>query len=81
MGDALIWIAGLLVFLALLHFVASWAERRGWIIYRKSQPGNRGKGVALSNAMAEMEVLLSPAAELRIEEERSSRWFATRPAW
>jgi hypothetical protein len=29
-------------------------------------------GVALSNAMAELEVLLSPAAEHRIEEERKA---------
>jgi len=31
-----------------------------------------GMGVALSNAMAELEVLLSPAAEHRIEEERKA---------
>ena len=31
-----------------------------------------GMGVALSNAMAELEVLLSPDAEHRIEEERKA---------
>ncbi len=31
-----------------------------------------GMGVAMSNAMAELEVLLSPAAEHRIEEERKA---------
>jgi hypothetical protein len=31
-----------------------------------------GMGVALSNAMAELEVLLSPATEHRIEEERKA---------
>jgi hypothetical protein len=31
-----------------------------------------GMSVALSNAMAELEVLLSPAAEHRIEEERKA---------
>jgi hypothetical protein len=33
---------------------------------------NMGMGVALHNAMAELEVLLSPAAEHRIEEERKA---------
>jgi hypothetical protein len=69
--DTVIWIGGLLVLLALLHLLASWAESRGWVIYRRSRPGSRGRGVALSNAMAELEVLLSPASEHRIEEERS----------
>lgn len=67
----LIWIGGLLILLVVLHLLASWAEGRGWIIYRTSAPGRRGRGVALSNAMAELEVLLSPASEHRIEEERS----------
>ena len=41
---------------------------------RDSKPKTRsmGLGVALSNAMAELEVLLSPAAEHRIEEERKA---------
>jgi hypothetical protein len=41
---------------------------------RDPKPKNRsmGMGVALSNAMAELEVLLSPAAEHRIEEERKT---------
>ena len=41
---------------------------------RDPKPRNRsmGMGVALSNAMAELEVLLSPAAEHRIEEERKA---------
>ncbi|HSK06044.1 MAG TPA: hypothetical protein VK990_00900 [Acidimicrobiia bacterium] len=66
-----IWIGGLLVLFAVLHLLASWAEGRGWIIYRRSAPGRRGRGVALSNAMAELEVLLNPASEHRVEEERS----------
>jgi hypothetical protein len=36
----------------------------------KSKPARRGYGVALGNAMAEFEILLSPAAEHRIEEQR-----------
>ena len=37
---------------------------------RKSKPARKGYGVALGNAMAEFEVLLNPAAEHRIEEQR-----------
>lgn len=36
----------------------------------KPKTRSMGIGVALSNAMAELEVLLSPGAEHRIEEER-----------
>ena len=41
---------------------------------RDPKPKQRsvGMGVALSNAMIELEVLLSPAAEHRIEEERKA---------
>ena len=38
----------------------------------KPKTRSMGLGVALSNAMAELEVLLSPAAEHRIEEERKA---------
>ncbi|MGH8943538.1 MAG: hypothetical protein ACRDWF_12025 [Acidimicrobiia bacterium] len=38
----------------------------------KPKQRSMGMGVALSNAMAELEVLLSPAAEHRIEEERKA---------
>jgi len=54
-----------------IHLLALWAERRGWIYYRNDQ--SKGRGVALSNALAEFEVLLNPAAEHRIEEQRSQR--------
>jgi len=38
----------------------------------KPRTRSMGMGVALSNAMAELEVLLSPATEHRIEEERKA---------
>ena len=63
--------AGCLAALVAIHLLALWAERRGWIYYRKDQ--GKGRGVALSNALSEFEVLLNPAAEHRIEEERSQR--------
>jgi len=39
--------------------------------------GSKGRGVALANALAEFEAVLNPAAEHRIEEERSQRVIAT----
>jgi hypothetical protein len=65
---------GVLVALLAIHVTASWAERRGWIYYRGGQ--GKGRGVALSNALAEFEVLLNPAAEHRIAEERSQQVIA-----
>ncbi len=64
----LIWAGFLLVGLACLHLLAVWMENRGWINYRK--PAKRGHGAAVSNAMAEFEALLTPAAEHRLAEER-----------
>jgi hypothetical protein len=40
------------------------------IVTRKEKAPRKGYGVALGNAMAEFEVLLNPAAEHRIEEQR-----------
>ena len=37
---------------------------------RKAETPRKGYGTALGNAMAEFEVLLNPAAEHRIEEQR-----------
>ena len=37
---------------------------------RKKKTPRKGYGVALGNAMAEFEVLLNPAAEHRLEEQR-----------
>jgi hypothetical protein len=63
------WIVGVLAALVVLHFIASWAEGKGWIFYRRE--AGKGTGAALSNAVAEFEALLSPAAEYRILEEQS----------
>lgn len=62
------WIATLLAVLLVLHLIAVWMERRGWIYYRK--PARHGYGVALSNAMAEFDAVLNPASEHRVIEER-----------
>jgi hypothetical protein len=39
-------------------------------VSRKEKTSRKGYGVALGNAMAEFEILLNPAAEHRIEEQR-----------
>lgn len=63
------WIGGLVGAGYVLHRLALWAESRGWIYYR-----SRGRGgAALSNAMSEFEAVLNPAAEHRLDEERSGQ--------
>jgi hypothetical protein len=66
--EAIPWLLGSLAVLLAFHLLAVWMEDRGWINYRK--PGRRGYGPAVSNAMAEFEAVLNPAAEHRIVEER-----------
>jgi hypothetical protein len=66
--SALPWIGGLLAVLLCIHLLATWMEDRGWINYRK--PAKRGYGAAVSNAMAEFDALINPAAEHRMAEER-----------
>jgi hypothetical protein len=66
--DAIPWIGGVLATLLCLHLLATWMEGRGWIVYR--HPARRGYGAAVSNAMAEFDALLNPAAEHRVVEER-----------
>ena len=63
--------------MAVLHLLATWAEKRGWVYYR--QLGGRGVFAAMSNAMAEFEVVVNPAAEHRLEE-RSQRLIASEAA-
>ncbi len=62
------WIATVLAVLLIIHLIAVWMERRGWIYYRKT--GRRSYGVAVSNAMAEFDAVLNPASEHRVIEER-----------
>lgn len=49
-----------------LHRLASWAEDRGWIYYRKG----RGRSGTLSGAMLEAQSLLQPSAHHVVEERR-----------
>lgn len=66
-----LWLAGVLAAGLVIRLVASWAEDRGWVHYRR--PGRGGGGAALSNAMAEFDAVLNPAAEHRLEEQRSQQ--------
>lgn len=71
----LLWIGGVFAVLFVLHLLASWAEKRGWIYYRRE--GTGGAGTAMSNALAEFDAILNPATEHRLQEERSQRIIAT----
>ena len=62
------WLAAALALLLVVHRIAVWMERRGWIYYRK--PARHGYGAAISNAMAEFDAVLNPASEHRVIEER-----------
>jgi len=62
------WIATVLALLLVIHVIAVWMERQGWIYYRKT--GRRSYGAAVSNAMAEFDAVLNPASEHRVIEER-----------
>jgi len=52
-----------------LHLIALWAERRGWIYYRK----NRGSSGTLSDAALELHSILEPAKRHVLEEKRRDR--------
>lgn len=69
LSGGLMWLAAILATGFVIHLVASWAEDLGWIHYRR--PGRGGGGAARSNAMAEFEAVLNPAAAHRLEEQRS----------
>jgi hypothetical protein len=47
-----------------LHKAAEWAERRGWIYYRKK----RGSSGALGNAFLEVQSIVEPSARHVLEE-------------
>jgi hypothetical protein len=47
-----------------LHFLASWAEDRGWIYYRRRQGGSG----ALGNAVLEVQAMLEPSTRHVVEE-------------
>jgi RimJ/RimL family protein N-acetyltransferase len=48
----------------LLHFLALWAERRGWIYYRKA------RGSALGSAMSAVDPIYNPGKSHQVEEQQ-----------
>lgn len=56
-----LWVGGIVAGLLVLHLLASYAEAKGWICYR--QGSGRGTSAAISNALAEFEAIIDPAAE------------------
>ena len=61
------WVVALVVLVVvvgyLLHRVALWAERRGWIFYRR-----RGRPGAASNALLELDAIWKPEMQHVIEQ-------------
>lgn len=51
--------------LVALHLLASWAEARGWIYYRRRRRGGSG---ALGNALLEVQAMLEPSTRHVVEE-------------
>jgi len=47
-----------------LHRIGLWAERRGWIYYKKKH----GDGGALGNAFLEMQAIIEPSKRYVLEE-------------
>lgn len=68
--DGLSWIGIVLAGLLVMHTFAVWAEKRGWIHYRRS---GGGAGRALSNAMSTFDAVVNPASEHLYEEQKSEQ--------
>ena len=64
-------IAGILVVIGIyfIHRLASWAEDRGWLYYRKKKAG----GGTLGNALLELQAFLEPSKRHIIEERKKTR--------
>lgn len=62
----LLW--GILVVIGIygIHRLASWAEDRGWIFYRKKKAG----GGTVGNALLELQAFLEPSKRHIIEERK-----------
>lgn len=59
----LLWAVLLIAALVAMHFLALWAERRGWIYYRK----RRGSSGSVGRAFMEVQSLFEPGVEHVIE--------------
>lgn len=59
-----IWGLGVVAGLYCLHRIGLWAEKRGWIYYRKKHGGSG----ALGNVLLEMQAIIEPSKRYVLEE-------------
>ena len=59
------WIALAVAILYPLHLLATWAEKRGWIYYRKKHGS-----VAVGSAFLEIQALMEPSKRHVLEQRR-----------
>ena len=67
----LAWVAGLVAAALLLDQLALWAERHGWLYWRKRKP--EVDGGAITGMFGEIQTLLSPSNRHVVEEQRARR--------
>ncbi|HET6352615.1 MAG TPA: hypothetical protein VFG89_10880 [Coriobacteriia bacterium] len=65
-------VAGVAAAFLVLHLLATWAEERGWIYYRKG----RGRNWSVGSAAQELQSLLQPSARHTVEEARRTELVA-----
>lgn len=65
-------VAGAVAVLFALHLLATWAEARGWIYYRKG----RGRNWSVGTAAQELQSLLQPSARHTVEETKRTELVA-----
>ncbi len=64
----IVWVSALALGATLLDRVALWAERRGWIYWRKRKP--EVDGGAITGAFGEIQSVLSPSHRHVVDEQR-----------
>ena len=69
----ILWGCIILTGIYILHLIASWAERRGWIYYRQKSGSNGGLGNALLSLQAMIEPSKRYVLEQRIEEKTEQK--------
>lgn len=69
MLKVILWMAGGIAVLLLLDRLLLYAERRGWIYYRKKKPSSS----ALSNACLEVQQLLEPSKKYIVQIKNDER--------
>ncbi len=67
----IVWVSALVLGATLLDRVALWAERRGWIYWRKRKP--EVDGGAITGAFGEIQSVLSPSHRHVVDEQRNKQ--------